>query len=134
MLGVSNAVNIRSGPQVHEWAEGFLGPLDVRRGISLGPLKHPPSTLERATEELENMSFWQLTVVQSLSQETKSLLLPLALLNEAVTVEEAINASRVEEEVQIENWGCVEGGHDMDRLNIGVGCKAGKAFLDFLEA
>jgi len=120
--------------KVHSWAEVHLGPLDVRRGISLGALNHPAATLEKAERELESLSFWELTVVQSLSQETKSLLLPLALLKGAVTVEEAINASRVEEEVQIENWGCVEGGHDMDRLNIGVGCKAGKAFLDFLKA
>ena len=30
---------------------------------------------------------------------------------------EAIEASRLEEEFQLEIWGVVEGGHDMDRLN-----------------
>lgn len=33
---------------------------------------------------------------------------------------ELIEASRLEEEFQLEIWGVVEGGHDMDRLNNAV--------------
>mmetsp|Transcript_3793 Transcript_3793/g.5141 ORF Transcript_3793/g.5141 Transcript_3793/m.5141 type:complete len:81 (+) Transcript_3793:1-243(+) len=32
----------------------------------------------------------------------------------------AVEASRVEEEFQIECWGLVEGGHDYDRLNCSI--------------
>ena len=35
-------------------------------------------------------------------------------------MEEAIAAARVEEEAQIEEWGLVEGGHDLDQLDIKV--------------
>lgn len=35
-------------------------------------------------------------------------------------MEDMIAASRLEEEFQVEIWGVVEGGHDMDRLNNAV--------------
>ena len=34
-----------------------------------------------------------------------------------ITVDEAKILSRMEEEYQVDLWGVVEGGHDMDRLN-----------------
>jgi len=37
-----------------------------------------------------------------------------------LTVDQAIAAARVEEEAQIEEWGLVEGGHDLDQLDIRV--------------
>jgi hypothetical protein len=37
-----------------------------------------------------------------------------------VSLEQLIVASRLEEEFQVEIWGVVEGGHDMDRLNQSV--------------
>jgi hypothetical protein len=37
-----------------------------------------------------------------------------------VTLDQCIAASRLEEEFQVEIWGVVEGGHDMDRLNNAV--------------
>ena len=37
-----------------------------------------------------------------------------------LTLEQIKAASRIEEEFQVEIWGLVEGGHDMDRLNNSV--------------
>ena len=38
-------------------------------------------------------------------------------------------ASRLEEEFQVEIWGVVEGGHDMDRLNNSIALAAADALL-----
>lgn len=40
-----------------------------------------------------------------------------------------VAASRIEEEFQVEIWGVVEGGHDMDRLNNSVRLSSVGAFM-----
>lgn len=42
-------------------------------------------------------------------------------------------ASRVEEEFQVEIWGVVEGGHDMDRLNNSVALASAGLFSSLLH-
>ncbi len=46
-----------------------------------------------------------------------------------INVQQAITASRIEEEFQTEIWGVVEGGHDMDRLNNSVQLNSVGCFL-----
>ena len=43
-------------------------------------------------------------------------------------LDKAIEASRVEEEFQIANWGLVEGGHDYDRLNCSIQLRSAHLF------
>jgi chaperone required for assembly of F1-ATPase len=62
--------------------------------------------------------------------ECKSLAIALALVGRFINFEQAKIASRVEEEFQIEIWGVVEGGHDMDRLNNAVTCSSVDAFMN----
>jgi ATP synthase F1 complex assembly factor 2 len=101
--------------------------------LVLGALKHDPVLVERARALVDGYDVWRLTALQSITMEAKSLLLGLALLEDLVTVEQAVAGSRVEEEFQVEQWGCVEGGHDMDRLNNGVQIRAAAVFLDSLK-
>lgn len=42
-------------------------------------------------------------------------------------------ASRIEEEFQVEIWGVVEGGHDMDRLNNSVNLASVGVFNELLH-
>ena len=62
--------------------------------------------------------------------ECKSLVIALALVGRFINFQQAKVASRVEEEFQIDIWGVVEGGHDMDRLNNAVTCSAVDAFMN----
>ena len=80
------------------------------------------------------MDAWNLTLMQSVTMEAKSFFVGLAVVEGVLTAEEAIEASRVEEEFQIEQWGLVEGGHDMDQLNNGIQIRASVVFKDMLEA
>lgn len=48
--------------------------------------------------------------------ESKSLALGLGVILRHIRPEKAQEACRLEEEIQMERWGLVEGGHDMDRV------------------
>ncbi len=50
-----------------------------------------------------------------------------------VGVEEAIQLARLEEEVQIEEWGLVEGGHDIDLADARVRISAPSVFIRLLR-
>ena len=62
--------------------------------------------------------------------ECKSLVMALALVGRHVSLEQLKLTSRLEEEFQVEIWGVVEGGHDMDRLNNQVTLATASAFMN----
>lgn len=57
----------------------------------------------------------------------------LYYLTRHASLEDAILCSRLEEEFQAENWGVVEGGHDMDRLNNRVNLSSVDVFIRLLH-
>ena len=65
--------------------------------------------------------------------DCKSLLVGTALFNEHISVGDALAASRVEEETQAEEWGYVEGGHDIDHSTIYMKLLAASVFLKLLR-
>ena len=50
-----------------------------------------------------------------------------------ISLEEAKVCCRLEEEFQVEIWGLVEGGHDMDRLNASVNLSSMGLFVGLLH-
>lgn len=56
------------------------------------------------------------------------------LICRRIDVEEAKLLSRMEEEHQLEMWGLVEGGHDMDRLNNAGNLSAASTFFNLLHS
>ena len=101
-----------------KWATKEFGPVDVSDSI-FGPPTNE-KTVEVLRKRLHAMCPWELTCAFALSAATKSLLIGLKTLRGELTVDQAIAAARVEEEAQIEEWGLVEGGHDLDQLDIRV--------------
>ena len=99
------------------WAEKEFGPVEVSDSI-FGP-ETSEGTLETLRKRLHSMCPWELTCAFALSAATKSLLIGLKTLRGGLTVEEAIAAAR-RGGAQIEEWGLVEGGHDLDQLDIKV--------------
>ncbi|CBJ25926.1 similar to ATP synthase mitochondrial F1 complex assembly factor 2 [Ectocarpus siliculosus] len=102
---------------LRDWTEEALGiPVATTTEIHRTP-QHPPEALARARDLLESLDEWGLAAVQSATMECKSLVIALALLFRKTTVEKAFDAARLEEEYNVERWGMIEGGHDMDRAN-----------------
>ncbi len=92
-------------------------------------IDHPLELITRLHRVLNNMDPFMLACLQCATMECKSLVLGLALLGRGMSLEQAKQASRLEEEFQVEIWGVVEGGHDMDRLNNSVSLSSVAAFM-----
>ena len=121
--------------------EKELGKIDLANGMTTP--QHPNTTVSNARKKLETVDAFQLTAIESLASGLKSLVLPLVLVHSVdgtknsldssqeftLTATEAIAASRLEEEHQIDEWGLVEGGHDIDRANLQVQVCSALLFL-----
>lgn len=101
---------------VLEWARQELGPITVQ--TSLMPPIQPDETKRAVEAKLHSLDNWALTATESLAYGCKSMLLPLAIVDRQITCKHAFEACRLEEEAQVEDWGMVEGGHDVDRAAI----------------
>jgi len=110
--------------------------LNAQLGINLAPtesmagrISHPEETIMKVTALLRKMDAFSLTALQGATLESKSLVLSLAYIARIIDLEQMVAASRLEEEFQVEIWGVVEGGHDMDRLNNAVRISSVGAFM-----
>eukprot|EP00970_Alexandrium_tamarense_P002831 scaffold391_cov189-Alexandrium_tamarense.AAC.22 len=101
-------------------------------GNPMSGLPHPPVLVEKAQQWVDSLDAWRLASLYSACAESKSFFIGAALVFEAAQRVEgheskvqtnakwAVRAARVEEELNIETWGLVEGGHDYDRLNCSI--------------
>jgi ATP synthase F1 complex assembly factor 2 len=99
-------------------------------------LPHSTELTQQCRQFVHSLDAWHLQGLYALCSETKSLLLSLAILldhyQEKQSLQEAVEAARVEEEFQISCWGMVEGGHDYDRLNCAVQIQSAVFLTDCL--
>lgn len=121
--------------------------LGAHESILLKGLPHPSPLVRAVTNYVRTLNAWELTCLQSLTREAKSLLVGLGTLlwttqsGEGTTktcfpngIDDIVMTSRIEEEFQIENWGLVEGGHDYDRLNCRIAVTAAVFMLESIRA
>lgn len=121
-------------------ASGKMEGIRLSAGGSARGLPHPQSVTRYSEIFCSSLDAWHLTALNQLAAEAKSFWFAWALLTDHdheghlfPTVHDAVEAFRLEEEVQIENWGLVEGGHDYDRLNTSVTVRAALLLRDALE-
>jgi ATP synthase mitochondrial F1 complex assembly factor 2 len=113
-----------------DWYTSDLGiELSISDGSFVSKLKHPVETYERIHNFVSSLDHFELTCLQRATLECKSLLMAIAILCGKLGFQDALVTSRLEEEFQIEIWGVVEGGHDMDRLNNEVTISSVVTFL-----
>jgi ATP synthase mitochondrial F1 complex assembly factor 2 len=92
----------------------------IRRPRTIRGLPHSDTLLEYCHKYVHSLDAWHLTAMHAVAAEAKSFWIAWGALEGKLSVQEALQAARVEEEFQIENWGLVEGGHDYDRLNASI--------------
>ena len=93
--------------------------LSIAKGI-VSRVNHSNDVMQRIEDVVKKLDHYELACLQSATMECKSILIAFAILFQQVDLPNARMTSRLEEEFQIEIWGAVEGGHDMDRLNNAV--------------
>jgi len=105
--------------------------LSTTNGIT--KVKHEDEAVRRVEAMLDALDDAALTAVQCATMEGKSVVLALALVLRRVTPKAAEEIARLEEEFQMEQWGLVEGGHDLDRAASKVQFASTSAFLRLLD-
>ena len=81
----------------------------------------------------QGLDRWQLAAAEQLAACCKSVLLGLAAAAQQLSVEQALEAARVEEDLQIQQWGLVEGGHDIDIADLRIRVAAPSLFVRLLR-
>lgn len=112
-----------------EWLNSLLGVRLKTTTEMARRIDHPQEVVDKVSNLLEGMDHFTLTCLQSATMECKSLVLGLATISQALSLDQVKIASRLEEEFQVEIWGVVEGGHDMDRLNNSVNLSSVVTFM-----
>ena len=118
------------GP-ILEWAQSELGP--VTPSESIFGAEQPPEVMRAAEKRLQSLDPFELTAVFNVSASAKSLLTGMALIRGVIDVDQAMAAARVEEDAQIEEWGLVEGGHDVDIADIRVRVSSPRVMMNLLR-
>lgn len=76
---------------------------------------------------------WERSAFTELSSACKSVCMAIAGVHGEFTADDLVHASRLEEDYQIQHWGLVEGGHDVDRIDSNVRIHSPLVFLDLLR-
>mmetsp|Transcript_46455 Transcript_46455/g.75820 ORF Transcript_46455/g.75820 Transcript_46455/m.75820 type:complete len:170 (+) Transcript_46455:467-976(+) len=118
-------------PLVEWFFKTFNARLEVIRGFSGND--HPSETVDIVRQYLSHLDSWKLAAVHWNTSAAKSLVIGLALYKKHISIEQAVQAVRVDEEQQIKDWGMVEGNHDLDRLDMRVRLAAASVFVDLLS-
>ncbi|XP_072983241.1 uncharacterized protein [Typha latifolia] len=71
---------------------------------------------------LKKTSDYELAAIDAMAAAAHSLVIPLGIFRGRFGIEEAIELIRLEEDLQIDRWGLVEGGHDVDIADLKLCC------------
>ncbi|CAN6200022.1 unnamed protein product [Urochloa humidicola] len=86
--------------------------------------------LTKAVESvLKKTTDCELASIDAMAAAAHSLVIPLAIFRERLGIEEAIELIRLEEDHQVDRWGLVEGGHDVDIADLKVQMSSAVVFL-----
>lgn len=95
-----------------DWADAELGArLDVTTGVM--PIAQPPAALQKLHDRLTQYDAFQMAAVHDLITISGSLVIGLAVATNHLTAEAGWNASRIDEEFQIEQWGVDDAAEDL---------------------
>lgn len=92
-----------------------------------------PATTHPRTSLAQGLDRWHLAAAEQLAACCKSVLLGLAVTAGKLSIEQTLEAARLEEDHQIERWGLVEGGHDIDIADLRVRVAAPSLFIRLLN-
>ncbi|URE47982.1 hypothetical protein MUK42_14959 [Musa troglodytarum] len=77
--------------------------------------------LAKAIENvLKETNDFELAAIDAMAAAAHSLVIPLGILRGRLGIDEAIELIRLEEDLQVDRWGLVEGGHDVDIADLKV--------------
>ncbi|KAI4388777.1 hypothetical protein MLD38_001077 [Melastoma candidum] len=86
--------------------------------------------LVKAVEDLlKKTDDCELAAIDAMAAAGHSLIIAIAIFRGKLQIEEALELIRLEEDLQVERWGLVEGGHDVDIADLRVEISSAAVFL-----
>lgn len=111
-----------------DWVQSEFGfKPDVHYSIFGG--KQGDDLVKAIEERLKRTTDCELAAIDALASAAHSLVIPLAMIHGRLGIEEAIELIRLEEDLQVDRWGLVEGGHDVDIADLQVQMSSAVVFL-----
>ncbi|KAJ4961349.1 hypothetical protein NE237_021259 [Protea cynaroides] len=71
----------------------------------------------------------ELAAIDALAAAAHSLIISIGIFRGRLQIEEAVKLIRLEEDLQVDRWGLVEGGHDLDIADLKVQISSAAVFL-----
>eukprot|EP01016_Furgasonia_blochmanni_P005948 TRINITY_DN12353_c0_g1_i6.p1 TRINITY_DN12353_c0_g1~~TRINITY_DN12353_c0_g1_i6.p1 ORF type:complete len:280 (-),score=32.04 TRINITY_DN12353_c0_g1_i6:220-1059(-) len=118
---------------VREYANKRLS-INVQPHYGFGDLNLSADDNARVQNFLNQFDNWRLTSLVFGATNLKSTLLAITLMDSKIGVRQAVDFSRIEENFQIEQYGEVEGHHDVDQNSILLMTSASKFVFDCVTA
>ncbi len=115
-------------PVLHWMGDSLNCHLETTSALGKRP-DHHDDARSVAEAHLHELNDFELQAMFMFTTVCKSLSIGFALLHGEISIEDGVSAARLEEEYQIEQWGMVEGGHDVDRVHIAVQVSSGRVLL-----
>ena len=108
---------------------------EIQTTTGLWSVEHSPEDVEKIMKVLEELDDWRLAAIHHVCVSAKSLLLSMYFVLGDLSIDDAYNAARVEEDFQMREWGQVRGpyGHDIDIAFMKMKLAATRCYMNFLE-
>ncbi|XP_057983989.1 uncharacterized protein LOC131168516 [Malania oleifera] len=111
-----------------DWVESNFGVKPAVYSSFFGG-KQEDSLMNAIESLLKNTNDSELAAIDAIAAAARSLVIAVGIFRGKLQIEEAIELIRLEEDLQVEKWGLVEGGHDVDIADLKVQISSAAVFL-----
>lgn len=113
---------------VLDWLESEFGFKPVVYSSFFGG-KQEDGLVKAIEDLLKKTDDCELAAIDAIAAAAHSLVIAVGMFRGKLQIEEAIELSRLEEDLQVDKWGLVEGGHDVDIADLKVQISSAAVFL-----
>ncbi|GMY13196.1 ATP synthase mitochondrial F1 complex assembly factor 2 [Fagus crenata] len=111
-----------------DWVESEFGFKPVVYSCFFGG-KQEDGLIKAIENILKKTDDCELAAIDALASAAHSLVIAVGIFRGKLQIEEAIELIRLEEDLQVDKWGLVEGGHDLDIADLRVQISSAAVFL-----
>ncbi|KAJ0978949.1 hypothetical protein J5N97_014423 [Dioscorea zingiberensis] len=111
-----------------DWVETEFGVKPIVHSSFFG-VKQEDCLVKVIEDALKRTTDCELAAIDAMAATAHSLIISLGIFHGRLGIEEAIELIRLEEDLQVDRWGLVEGGHDVDIADLQVQISSAAVFL-----
>ncbi|EPS59474.1 hypothetical protein M569_15333 [Genlisea aurea] len=121
-------LQVKKFSSLMKWVESEFGYKPIVHTSFFGG-KQEEGFVKAVESALKKTCDYELATIDAIAASAHSLLIAIGVARDRLSVEEAVALIRLEEDLQVDRWGLVEGGHDVDIADLRVQISSAAAFL-----